>query len=284
MTTRNFWLAFFTLFTVSPVLLGFLYALLYSVGLIGLMNDGFTLEYWTATLTTPSFWSALGYSFYISLTVMIFSISMALFMVISWYKDLQKGWLSYVVYLPLAFPGVVLAFYGMQLFSKGGFLSRLTIQLGLIEQLGQFPDLVNDSFGISIIIMLCCIVTPFFTILFSNLFQSENITELHHLARTLGAQNQALNWQITIPLLLRRATFNIILFFIFIMGTYEIPLLLGRQDPSMLSPLVIQKLQKFNLADIPQAYSISVIYMLLVFTALVVLYRSQPQLFNSRRS
>jgi putative spermidine/putrescine transport system permease protein len=43
----------------------------------------------------------------------------------------------------------------------------------------------------------------------------------------------------------------------------------------MLSVLVIRKLQRFNLADIPQAYAISVIYMVFISIVLWLVYRSQ---------
>jgi putative spermidine/putrescine transport system permease protein len=66
------------------------------------------------------------------------------------------------------------------------------------------------------------------------------------------------------------------------MGTYEIPLLLGRQSPSMLSVLVIRKLQRFNLADIPQAYAISVIYIILVSIILMLVYRSQRKFTTTK--
>ncbi|NJN34557.1 MAG: hypothetical protein HC817_10190 [Saprospiraceae bacterium] len=39
---------------------------------------------------------------------------------------------------------------------------------------------------------------------------------------------------------------------------------MGRQSPMMLSVLMGQKFRKFNLADVPQAYVMTVIYAILV--------------------
>lgn len=265
------------------MLFGFGYALLYSFGLTGILSDGFTTAYWEKTLLAVEFWKSLGFSFFIALIVMSISLFFSLWIVISWTKNLYQGLLSYVSYLPLAFPAIVMAFFSFQLLSKSGVVSRLFFNLGIIEDLNQFPDWTNDALGISIIFSLCLLITPFFIILYTNLYQNERIKELKALAGTLGAKKNQIILKIIVPILLKKSAFTIMLFIIFVMGTYEIPLLLGRQDPSMLSVFIIQKLQKFNLADIPQAYAIAVIYILLVATLIAVVYKTRPTFFNPEK-
>ncbi len=277
-------IATFILFAAVPVLFGFGYALLYSLGLTGVLSDGFTTNYWEETITATAFWKSLGFSLYIALVVMMISLFFSLWIVISWTRQLNKGLLSYITYLPLAFPAIVMAFFSFQFMSKSGFLSRLCYQLGWIDKLEQFPDWTNDAFGISIMFSLCLLITSFFIILYSNLYQNERIAELKALAVTLGARPGQVIFKVIVPILLKKSAFTIMLFVIFIMGTYEIPLLLGRQDPSMLSVLIIQKLQKFNLADIPQAYAIAVIYILLIVTIITLVYKMRPTFFNSSSS
>lgn len=270
----------FILFAAVPVLFGFGYALLYSFGLTGVLSDGFTTAYWEKTLLAGEFWKSLGYSLFIAVLVMTVSLFFSIWIVISWTQNLYKGLLSYVTYLPLAFPAIVMAFFSFQLLSKSGVVSRLFFNMGIINDLNQFPDWTNDALGISIIFSLCLLITPFFIILYSNLYQSERIQELKALAGTLGAKKNQITIQVIVPILLKKSAFTIMLFVIFVMGTYEIPLLLGRQDPSMLSVFIIQKLQKFNLADIPQAYAIAVIYILLVAALIAVVYKTRPTFFN----
>ncbi|MEP0480324.1 MAG: ABC transporter permease, partial [Nonlabens sp.] len=101
----------FILFAAVPVLLGFGYALLYSFGLTGILSEGFTTEYWEKTLLATEFWKSLGFSLMIALVVMIISLFFSIWIVISWTKNLYKGLLSYVTYLPLAFPSIVMAFF-----------------------------------------------------------------------------------------------------------------------------------------------------------------------------
>jgi putative spermidine/putrescine transport system permease protein len=76
-------------------------------------------------------------------------------------------------------------------------------------------------------------------------------------------------------MLLQRALPNILLYFIFIFGAFEVPLLLGRSDPETVSVLAVRKLQRFNLLDLPQGYAIAVLYTLFVFTLLVLLFKAK---------
>ena len=282
--SKHIFITTFILFAAVPVLLGFGYALLYSFGLTGILSEGFTTEYWEKTLLATEFWKSLGFSLFIAVVVMTISLFFSIWIVISWTKNLYKGLLSYVTYLPLAFPAIVMAFFSFQLLSKSGFISRVIFNLGWIDDLSQFPDWTNDAYGVAIIFSLCLLITPFFIILYSNLYQNERIPELKALAQTLGAKKNQITTRIIVPILLKKSAFTIMLFLIFVMGTYEIPLLLGRQDPSMLSVFIIQKLQKFNLADIPQAYAVSVIYILLIATLIAVVYKTRPAFFNPEKN
>jgi len=56
----------------------------------------------------------------------------------------------------------------------------------------------------------------------------------------------------------------VFLYFMFVMGSYEIPLLVGSQSVQMVSIRTIQRLQRYNLGDIPEAYAISVAYTLMI--------------------
>jgi len=164
-----------------------------------------------------------------------------------------------------------MAFYTFQLLAKSGIVSRISFQIGLLQDLNNFPDWINDSWGIGIIFAHTCMATPFFIILFNNLYQSERLQSFSDLAATLGASVMQINGRVLIPVLLHRAFATLVLYFVFVMSAYEIPLLLGSQSRQMISVFTIQKLQRFNLQDIPQAYVVSVIYTGLVIVFLIIL-------------
>ncbi|MBK8555069.1 MAG: hypothetical protein IPL65_04535 [Lewinellaceae bacterium] len=59
-----------------------------------------------------------------------------------------------------------------------------------------------------------------------------------------------------------------VLYTIILFGAYEVPLVLGRQHPRMISVLIAQKFGRFDLLALPQAYVLTVMYALLVSVAL----------------
>jgi putative spermidine/putrescine transport system permease protein len=262
------------LLAVLPVILGLGYAVLYSFGIIGSLNTGFTLSYWQQLLSGSELWVSLAYSSVISGVAIVLCILISLWIALSFHHFFARGPLSYFIYAPLAFPSVVAAFFFFQLLSGAGLLSRIFYQTGIIHSTSQFPDLVNDRFAIGIILSQTFLSCPIFILLYTNLIKSERIEGLSVLAGSLGATQNQFSLRITVPLLFRKSWPSILLYFIFKLGAYEIPLLLGRSNPQTLSVLAINKLQRFNLMDIPQGYAIAVTYTVVV---LVLLHFALPK-------
>ena len=270
----------FALFTIVPLFMSFGYAALYSVGLAGILRPGFTISYWITTLTSNEVISSFLFSLYIAIVSMTITISLALLVVSILKKELSHGWISTFFYLPLGIPAIVAAFFAFQVFARAGLFSRVFFQFGWITRVQEFPDLIQDAFGIGIIATHVLMGLPFFAILFANLSESENLEELHRLARTLGASFVQAELKIAIPILLKRSFPTIVLYFIFVLGSYEIPLLLGRQNPQMISVLLIRKLQRFNLQDIPTAYTMAVLYLILTGIFIVLLFRKRKLAYD----
>lgn len=284
MNNSRFFKGLFLAIVVLPVASGLVYALLFSLGIIGVLNIGFNGDAWHAVLFDKPFWTSMGYSLYVALLSVGISLSFALTISLSWQKQLQKGLLSNVIYLPLCFPATVMAFFSFQLLSKSGLLSRMGFQLGLISEINDFPTFIKDVYGLGIIFTSVLLITPFFIILFSNLYQSEKIESYVYLAKTFGASNRQILQKVIVPILLKRAAVTIYLFVIFVMGSYEVPLLLGRQNPQMISVAVLQKIQRFNLYDMPQGYAMSLLYVLLIVLILLVLYFKKPDFFKTQNT
>jgi putative spermidine/putrescine transport system permease protein len=175
--------------------------------------------------------------------------------------------------MPLAFPGIVAAFFFFQFLTKSGLVSRVLFQAGIISNLDQFPDLINDTFGIGMITTHVFLAFPFFVLLFVNIIKTERVVEYQQLASTFAATKWQSLMRVSVPIVLQKALPNIILYFIFIFGAFEVPLLLGRSNPETISVLAVRKLQRFNLLDIPQGYAIAVLYTAFVFMLLVFLFK-----------
>jgi putative spermidine/putrescine transport system permease protein len=80
---------------------------------------------------------------------------------------------------------------------------------------------------------------------------------------------------IYIPLLILKVRNIILLYAIFLLGTFEVALLLGRSQPRTISIYITEKLTKFNLQDIPLGHSMAVLYLILVFALISILLRKR---------
>lgn len=264
-------LSFFVLMTVVPLASGLVYALQYSFGWAGIINSGFTFAHWSKFVTSSEPYLSLGFSMYITVASLFIALSIAVYLSLKASKLFKRGALSYLIYFPLAFPAIVTALFIFQQLSKAGFISRIFYNIGLIDKLDEFPGLVNDTFGIGIILSHVLLAVPFFVLYLMNLINNEQIPSHIEIARTLGANPGTVLRKVTLPILLKRAWSTILLYAIFIMGSYEIPLILGRQSPQMISVMTVRNLKHFDLTNIPQAYITAILYTIFI---LLVIYIS----------
>lgn len=262
--TINIPLVIFYILGLLPVFLAFCYAVLYSFGLIGIANKGFTFGFWKEVLNDGEMLTSFLYSGAIAGVTIIVSISLALMMVVRYNSDFKNKYISFIGYLPLSIPGIVAAFFSVQVLSKSGFFSRIAYNIGLIDNLVQFPDLINDYYAIGIITTFIAVVTPFFILLFLSVFEQERINDLRILAQSLGATSSQATWKVSIPLLLQKTWRLIALYFIFLLGAYEVPLILGRESPRMLSVMIVRDLRQYDLSQISEGYVVAVIYTVVV--------------------
>jgi putative spermidine/putrescine transport system permease protein len=268
------------LFAVLPLLLSLGYALLYSFGVVGALNSGFTLQHWKKLLADSTTWQSFLYSGFIAFATLVLAVALSLRLALNHYQAFSRGFLSSAIYVPLAFPAMVSAFFFFQALSKGGFLSRLSYQVGLTHSITAFPDLVNDRWGIGIILAQLFLCFPFFLLLFVSRIKTERIESYLQLAESLGAGRRQAIRRIAVPVLLRKTFPNILLYFIFIFGSYEIPVLLGRSNPEMVSVLAVRKLQKFDLLHIPQGYAIAILYTAVTLILLLLILKRQKLAYD----
>ncbi|WP_456429823.1 ABC transporter permease subunit [Rhodocaloribacter sp.] len=267
-------MALFALIALLPIGFSLGYAGAYSVGLAGLLSEGFTLEHWARLFSDGEVWRAFGLSLYVAAVTVALSVGLALALLLFLRRPLKEGPLSYVVYFPLAIPATVAAFLVFQLFSGAGYVARWLLHLGVIDDVAQMPNLVNDPYAFGIILAHVSLATPFFILLFAQLYETEKIEALTETARTLGANRRACLYRISVPILLTQSFTNVILLFIFVFGSYEIPLLLGRQSPQMVSVLTMRKYALFDITQKPEAFIVALLYTALVLALIGWAFRS----------
>lgn len=266
-------LLLFVLATLGPVLVGLAFSLAYSVGAIGLLSHGLTLAHWQWTLTQRETWVSVAFSLWTALACLAFSIPLALGGLYLLGQRLHRGALAYLLYVPLATPAIVAALLSFELLSGAGLISRVAFALGLIDSTTAFPHLLFDRAGVGIILTHTALVAPFLLLLFDRLAQSERAGEYEQLAVSLGARR----WQawrgVVLPLLLRRAAPTLSVYLIFLLGAFEVPLLVGASYPAQMSVTVQRQFGSFALADKPRAYALVALYLMLMMAALPLLVR-----------
>lgn len=247
------------------------YSLMYSFGGIGLLSDGWTLRHWQAALTTGGLCESLIYSLAVAATVTTFATvgSIGLAMVAPRFRESALA--LALLCIPLATPTAVLAFMVYQILSPGGFLARIAYWVGLIEFPGQFPVLVNDPYAVGIIIAQTSSALPLLTLFFLKTWRAAGVDRYCHLAESLGASHRQARCRVALPMLLRRGRPMILLVFLLNLGSYEAPLLLGRQSPQMFSVLTQRRFGQFNLLERPEAFALALTYLVLVGIGVQVL-------------
>lgn len=247
-------LGLYGLLVVGLPLAGLGYALLGSVGLAGPLAAGFTGRYWRALGADSGLPYAALYSGWVALASVGISAGLALGLVLRARPTLRRWPLPGLLYVPLLMPALVVGFYLFQLLSRAGWLSRIGFRLGLIQRLEHFPELVQDGAGIGIIMAQVLLTFPFLTLLFLAIYQETRLDEYRQLTLTLGASLGQFRWRVAVPVLLRRAAPTLLLSTVATLGAYDIPLLLGRPYPQMLSVYLTTRLQRFDLRELPAAY------------------------------
>lgn len=263
------------LLVALPFAAGIGYALFYSVGWAGWLQQGFTLRHWAEVLYDNSFWLSLLFSLYVAVCSVGFSWLLAWIIVFKSRGRIGSGTLGYLLFLPLAIPPIAAALFIFHWLGQSGALARIGYHVGLISQPGGFPVLIHDSWGIGIIVTHVLLATPFFTLLLSNIYRQERMVHLEALGATLGATPMQRIRHIVLPLLWSRSRPVAFLYALFVLGAYEIPLLLGPSHPEMLSVLIIRKMQRFSLEAIPQGMVIALLYVSIVMVALWGIHRQK---------
>ncbi len=266
-------LLLFLAIAVLPIAASLFYALLYSVGLAGLLRTGLTAEPWLAVLRGGEVWESVGLSAAVAAAVVAATTILGLALALVFRGRLDRGLLGHALYLPLALPGAVAAFFTFQLLTGGGLAARVLLRLGLLSEPSRFLPLVQDRWAAGIVLTHTALAAPFFALLFARLYESERVEELAALARSLGASSRQCRWRVEVPLLLHAAGTNLALLFVVVLGSYEIPLLLGRQAPQMLSVLAMRKFASFDLSQKPEAFVVALLYTVCVTALIAGLFR-----------
>ncbi len=164
--------------------------------------------------------------------------------------------------IPLAVPHLAMAGALITLIAPSGLLARLAFAVGLIHQPADFPALINDRYGAGIILAYVLKEVPFITLMTLALLARLG-DEYEQAARVLGASAWQRFRYVTLPLVAPAVISSSLMVFAFIFGAFEVPFILGRPYPAMVSVVAQQRYLDVNLLARPGAIALAVISTLL---------------------
>lgn len=248
------------LLIVAPVVWVLCHSLLNSVSGPSPTGRAFTLTYWSQAVRTGELWHSVRHTGMVAAISTLLASALSLAFVL--YRAEERFRRSSILTLGLLLgtPAVVMGLMVYQVLNPGGYLSRLAHALGAIASPEQFPTLVNDRWSCGIIVAQTLGAFPLLTLFFLNAWETARIDRFRELAHSLGATPSQSRWRVACPMLWKRGKSLILLTVLFNLGSYEIPLLLGRQSPQFFSVLTQRHFAQFDLLDRPIAFVLSVVY------------------------
>ena len=155
--------------------------------------------------------------------------------------------------IPLSIPHLAAALILLSLIAPSGLVARL-----LVSNPQDFPVFVGDGFGIGIVIAYIFKETPFIAmVVLATLARTGD--ELVRVAQNLGANRWQTFRYVTLPVVTPATAFSSLFVFAYIFGAFEIPLILGRQYPTVLAIVANRKFSGTDLEERPEAFAIAVV-------------------------
>jgi putative spermidine/putrescine transport system permease protein len=261
---------------LSPVLLvivllflgGLLLAAAQSLGYFAPAGESaFTLRHYASLAADKEFGYSLLLSFLLASVSTLLSAGAGLWLAIALRDAAPRSRiLQTFLQTPIAIPHLAIAVALIHFISPSGLVARIAFSTGLIHTSAGFPVLVNDRFGLGIVLAYVLKESPFVAVMTLALLARTG-KDYEAVAQTLGASaGQRLRY-VTLPMLAPAAISASLIVFAFTFGAFDVPFILGRQYPAMLGVVAQRRYMSMDLADRPEAIAIAVL--MTVITALL---------------
>lgn len=215
-----------------------------------------------ARLLSELFLDNLAFSLYLSMLVAVISVSIGFpftYLLTRLRLRMQTVWLVFLLSV-LSLSEVIVAFSWSVLLSRNAGVSNILVWLGLLDQpVSWAPGFAAEVFGY-------CYLTLPYTVLMLYPPMSRLDPELTEAARTLGASPQRAFFNVVIPVMRQPIVAALILVFVFTLGVYLIPQILGQPQHWTLSVLITD--QAIYQSNVPFAAALAV-FLLLTSLALI---------------
>lgn len=231
-----------------------------------------TFKYYEEVLSSPQMKTSILFSLYIAFTSSLFSVIVGTLICMIIVINKKTKWIyEKLIEIPIVVPHIVVAIFILNIFSKSGLIARILASLGIISGQEEFFNLIYDKYGIGIMLAYLWKEIPF--IIYFVLSIMSNINEsLGEAAINLGASRWKTFKMVTLPLCRNTILSGFLIIFVFSLGAYEIPQLLGPTLPKALPVLSYIQYIHPNLQNRPYAMALNGITIVISLIAAVIYY------------
>lgn len=169
--------------------------------------------------------------------------------------------------IPLVLPHIAVGFLAVLFLSRTGVLASLAYQVGLIDAFEGFPDLLYTRSGIDLISAYIYKETPFVMVMVYAMLVRFDRRQID-IARMLGGGRMRIFISLILPYILPAINTTFIILFIFTLGGFDLPFVLGDSYPGMLSIRIYEYYFQKDLAQRPIA--MAMLSLLFIFSLLFI--------------
>jgi putative spermidine/putrescine transport system permease protein len=250
---------------------GLLLGLIQSLGYLPAAGfNKLSLQHFSNILTDRGFIESLSVTLNISILATVVAASASVFLALALSAMASENrLLQFIFQIPLTVPHLVVGVALMFMLSPAGLISRTAQNLGLVSGASAFPLLVNDSWGIGIILAYVWKEVPFITLMLLSVLHGSG-RELLEVGKTLKASRFQRFRYITLPTLFPSLGAACLIVFAYTFGAFEIPFLLGRTYPMLLPVWAYKSYSDVDLMARPEGIATGMIIALAVVLAIVL--------------
>jgi putative spermidine/putrescine transport system permease protein len=225
----------------------------------GLLQETFTLSNFEKVIKNREIRVAFFFTLWVTTVSTVLSAALGTFLAVWLRRQLNESLLlKTLLQFPLAVPHLVVALIFLNLLAPSGIFGRVFYALGLINSPAEFPVLVNDAYGVGIILAYVIKETPFIVLVVLTVLVRVG-NDFETVAANLGASKRQRFFYVTLPLVAPSIIFSSLIVWAFVFGAFEMPLVLGRTYPAMLSIAAQRKFNSTDLAERPEAMALAVL-------------------------
>ena len=233
-------------------------------------TDRLTFEHFANVLSDPDFLHSLILTVYVSTISTAIAATLSIMLSLALTSLAAKyRFVHFVFQIPLTVPHLVIAVAVVFMLSPTGFFSRLALTLGLMDSSASFPLLINDHWGVGIILAYVWKEIPFITLMILSVLRHTGV-ELLDVGRTLKAGRWQRFRYITLPTISPSLGAACLIVFAYTFGAFEIPFLLGQTYPMMLPVWAYKNYSDVDLLARPEGIATGIIIAGIIIVAIVL--------------